>query len=257
MNCRRVSNLLSAYVDKELAGAEMLEIRAHLSRCSHCQNEHDQLQQTKQLLGALALRAPRDPARYEALLLRTITEQEVRQSRTSSLLGWLPDLFGMNRMNRSQQHGGSTAGPLIAPGRLRTAGVAFALSLAGLLVATTTPLDRIIVGNDSTPESVRPWMMPKGFSKNGPPAQQQQNGAAMSLMATREPRAPYGFYDIDYNAPSHPVPVPTDPQPLPVAPRSAPSVSPIGYDALYRRSTSGMRPDWRPAYAGFPALMGR
>jgi len=233
LNCRRVSNLLSAYVDKELAGAEMLEIRAHLSRCSHCQSEHDQLQQTKQLLGALALRAPRDPDRYEALLLRTITEQEARQGRTSSLLGWLPDLFETSRL---RQQGGM-------PGRLRTAGVAFALSLAGLFAATTTPLDRIIVGNDSTPDGVRA---------------RQGGEAPLPRMAARELRASYGIYDI-YNAPSHIPPVPasgtpvlTDPQPLPLARHvSASSVLPIGYDAFYRRPVSGPRLDQRPAYAGY------
>ena len=30
MNCGRVSNQLSAYIDRELTGTEMLQIRAHL-----------------------------------------------------------------------------------------------------------------------------------------------------------------------------------------------------------------------------------
>ena len=37
MNCGRVSNQLSAYIDRELTGAEMLSVRGHLGDCDSCQ----------------------------------------------------------------------------------------------------------------------------------------------------------------------------------------------------------------------------
>ena len=133
MNCRRVNNLLSAYVDAELTGAEMLEIRGHLARCSACQREHEALQQTKRLLGALALRTPRCPTEFEQVLLQTA--QTVQQKRQRSPMAWLlpPSLLAWHEGSAAVT-GGTTA-------RLRTATTALAMSVAGLLLATTA-LDR-------------------------------------------------------------------------------------------------------------------
>jgi hypothetical protein len=54
MHCGRVSNLLSAYIDRELAGTEMLQIRHHLESCSGCSAHHEALGHVKSLLGAAA-----------------------------------------------------------------------------------------------------------------------------------------------------------------------------------------------------------
>ena len=67
MNCRRINGLLSAYLDSELTGAEMLEIRAHLDQCGGCLHEYETLRETKRLVASLASKAPR--AELEALLL--------------------------------------------------------------------------------------------------------------------------------------------------------------------------------------------
>ncbi len=59
MNCRRVVNLISAYIDGELTGAEMLEIRRHLSDCPECAEEHESIRATKLVLSRLATAVPR------------------------------------------------------------------------------------------------------------------------------------------------------------------------------------------------------
>jgi anti-sigma factor RsiW len=59
MNCGRVSNQLSAYIDRELTGAEMLSIRKHLGECEGCRAEYDALGGMKMLLGRLRTIAPR------------------------------------------------------------------------------------------------------------------------------------------------------------------------------------------------------
>ena len=59
MNCRRTRSLLSAYLDAELTGYEMLEIRDHISRCQDCSTEHKSLVSLKQLLSALPDQEPR------------------------------------------------------------------------------------------------------------------------------------------------------------------------------------------------------
>ncbi len=59
VNCRRVKTLLSAYLDSELTGFEMLDIRDHLSRCGECADERDSLRSVKMLLSSLPQRDPR------------------------------------------------------------------------------------------------------------------------------------------------------------------------------------------------------
>jgi putative zinc finger protein len=61
MLCCRVQNLLSAYCDCELTGAEMLRIRAHLSACPACRQEYADLRQLKALMGALDRVEPERP----------------------------------------------------------------------------------------------------------------------------------------------------------------------------------------------------
>ena len=59
MNCRRVVNLMSAYVDGELTGEEMLAIRRHMSECEECAEEHKLTRMTKLALANLRTAAPR------------------------------------------------------------------------------------------------------------------------------------------------------------------------------------------------------
>lgn len=75
MNCRRVVNLMSAYVDGELTGEEMLEIRRHLSGCADCEAEHQSTLFMKQALSRLNNVAPR--ANFSESLLRTLDQVEI------------------------------------------------------------------------------------------------------------------------------------------------------------------------------------
>ncbi|MGC8862665.1 MAG: zf-HC2 domain-containing protein [Armatimonadota bacterium] len=59
MNCRRVANLISAYVDGELSGAEMLAIRRHLSECAECAEEYESIRLLKQAVSRLRAAVPR------------------------------------------------------------------------------------------------------------------------------------------------------------------------------------------------------
>ena len=58
MNCNKVSNLLSAFMDGELMGYEHRLIHQHLQRCSQCNSEYEELLQMKRLLAAMRLREP-------------------------------------------------------------------------------------------------------------------------------------------------------------------------------------------------------
>lgn len=58
MNCSKVQNLLSCYIDRELPGEEMLAIQRHMDACAECQRDYRQLLKVKRLLGAMPVRAP-------------------------------------------------------------------------------------------------------------------------------------------------------------------------------------------------------
>lgn len=49
----RIERQLSAYLDGELAPAEMAEVRAHLADCDHCRAELEELRACKDLLARL------------------------------------------------------------------------------------------------------------------------------------------------------------------------------------------------------------
>lgn len=58
MNCRKVSHLLSAYIDSELPGVEYRQIREHLGQCSECAEEYEGLLATKRMLARLRVQPP-------------------------------------------------------------------------------------------------------------------------------------------------------------------------------------------------------
>ncbi len=60
MNCRHIINKLSAYLDGELTGEEMLLIRRHVSECESCSTELASVRKTKLLLSRLRTAIPRE-----------------------------------------------------------------------------------------------------------------------------------------------------------------------------------------------------
>jgi len=60
MNCRHIINKLSAYLDGELTGEEMLMIRRHVNECESCSNELATVRKTKLLLSRLRTAMPRE-----------------------------------------------------------------------------------------------------------------------------------------------------------------------------------------------------
>lgn len=53
MTCSKIQVLLSAYIDDELDKKNRQEVRHHLAFCSECQQEYQELLQTKELLNKL------------------------------------------------------------------------------------------------------------------------------------------------------------------------------------------------------------
>jgi anti-sigma factor RsiW len=76
MNCKCVQNRLSAYLDGELTGYEMLEVRRHLSDCAGCRAEEEGLTTLKTLLAGMPVRDPGEG--FEERLLQNVRRQEPR-----------------------------------------------------------------------------------------------------------------------------------------------------------------------------------
>lgn len=68
MNCRKVSRLISAYMDGELPGVEHRQIHEHLGLCRECANEHERLLQMKRLLAGMRVQAPRSELSQSILM---------------------------------------------------------------------------------------------------------------------------------------------------------------------------------------------
>ena len=58
MNCKTAQSLLSAFVDEELTGREMLEMRQHLNDCAQCAEEHTCVEALQRLLGGTPVPEP-------------------------------------------------------------------------------------------------------------------------------------------------------------------------------------------------------
>lgn len=74
MTCRHVQSLLSAYLDGELGGEQMLAIRHHLHGCPACEQELAELRRVKQLLEDWAPVEP--PSGLEERLVHLIGRSE-------------------------------------------------------------------------------------------------------------------------------------------------------------------------------------
>jgi anti-sigma factor RsiW len=59
MTCEQVDRLLSAFVDRELSGQQMLAVRDHVSRCPECAAELESIRSLRFALGAMVPVEPR------------------------------------------------------------------------------------------------------------------------------------------------------------------------------------------------------
>lgn len=75
MNCKATLEMLSAYLDRELATQERDAIRAHLADCDRCRAEERDLRALKGLL--LGVRAPEPAADFEHRLMSRLREEAV------------------------------------------------------------------------------------------------------------------------------------------------------------------------------------
>ncbi|MCW3096022.1 MAG: putative zinc-finger [Chthonomonadaceae bacterium] len=97
MNCRKVNQLLSAYMDGELRGVEQRQVFEHLARCAECDQEYESFLQMKRMLGCM--RAHQPTAELEARISYALTWEEAQSAGRTPAMLWmrmrlqLQDLF--------------------------------------------------------------------------------------------------------------------------------------------------------------------
>jgi hypothetical protein len=94
MLCGRVTNLISAFIDRELTGADMLQVREHLDGCGACRHEYDALARMKSLLGRMPAAEPR-PDYVAATVLRLhVAQGRAPVERRPRWLDWWQGMMG-------------------------------------------------------------------------------------------------------------------------------------------------------------------
>jgi anti-sigma factor RsiW len=69
VNCQIAQNSLSAYLDRELAGDQMIAVRSHVEHCPDCQSELETLRSVKSRLASLPVFEPREGFAEDVLRL--------------------------------------------------------------------------------------------------------------------------------------------------------------------------------------------
>lgn len=82
MNCRKVTHLLSAYMDGELPGVEHRLIHLHLTVCPDCLADYEDLLQMKRLLGRMRVQSARKDMPLQ--IVRQIHAEDARAKAESS-----------------------------------------------------------------------------------------------------------------------------------------------------------------------------
>jgi predicted anti-sigma-YlaC factor YlaD len=77
MKCETIFSQLSSYVDDELDGKGLLEIKQHLQSCENCQKQLHEIKNVKRLLTDIS--APQVSASFEKNLLQRTKKLEKKQ----------------------------------------------------------------------------------------------------------------------------------------------------------------------------------
>jgi predicted anti-sigma-YlaC factor YlaD len=84
-NCFKVKSLLSAYLDRELSGEEMMAVRDHVQYCADCSAEFDSIREVKAMMMIAPTVEPR-PEFFAELQGAVLSRQPLKlQSRRSAI----------------------------------------------------------------------------------------------------------------------------------------------------------------------------
>lgn len=170
MHCGRVSNLLSAYIDRELAGTEMLQIRGHLDGCPGCSAAHGSLRRVKSLISAAPPAEPFSDA--TAAVMRRWQQRQEQASVSAPRWNWSWHWKGFSAPPRWQRYSLAFTSACLV---MALAGTALALRkpnypdalAANVLPALQRPDERLPALEPSA--SLEVWPSEVGWRRVAPP----------------------------------------------------------------------------------------
>lgn len=134
MNCRKVNQLLSAYMDGELCGVDQRQVFEHLARCPECDQEYQSFLQMKRMLGCMRTQQP-SPDLQARISYALTWEENQAANRTPSML-WMRMRMRMQDLFTSPQGWGLAA-----------------VAVLGIYVV----VHRLPAANATTPQSTIVW----------------------------------------------------------------------------------------------------
>lgn len=179
MNCRKVSRLLSAYMDGELPGVEHRQIHEHLAWCEECSEEHARLLQMKRLLAGMRVQTPRPE--LSGLIVQRLAGEDAQTTLTRST-SWLHRF-------------GQWIAPVNPTQQVATFGAGFAvvgLLLINHLLAPSQQTPQIQWMASDTSHEVPLSSSPMANNDSSPPPQiLDLPGLSGQTVASQEPSYPY------------------------------------------------------------------
>jgi mycothiol system anti-sigma-R factor len=85
MSCKSVQSKLSAYLDGEMSGTEMMNIRAHVNQCRACQSELEGLKSVQMILRGMPA-GPEAPAMLPERITQSLATKNRSYVRLSLVL---------------------------------------------------------------------------------------------------------------------------------------------------------------------------
>jgi anti-sigma factor RsiW len=160
MHCGRVSNLISAYIDRELAGTEMLQIRRHLEGCPGCSAAYGSLRRVKSLIAAAPSTERSDDA--TAAVMRRWEQRQEQASVSTPRWNWSWHWKGFSAPPRWQRYS------------LAFTSLCLVLAFAGTALALRKPnypdaLAANVLPSLQRPEERLPALEPSVATEHWPP----------------------------------------------------------------------------------------
>jgi len=150
VNCKNVQNLLSAFLDCELSGNEMIRVQRHIDTCECCRQEQEELLQLKDFLTTTPMMEP--PADFEERLCSAIFTP--KETETAKWVGSWSFVSGIAMI--------TAAMTLLVVNHMHTVQTASAETRPDRVVATELQRDQTLGGSDPFSDST-PAVMPTNY----------------------------------------------------------------------------------------------
>lgn len=187
MNCRKVNQLLSAYMDGELRGIEHRQVFEHVSRCTECSHEYESFLQMKRMLGCMRTQHPSLDLRER--ISYAVTWDEAQSANRRPAMVWMRMRMQTTDLLASPQGLGLAAIAVLGLYAIVHHLPTVAGSAASTIVWQQTPNSVTELTAGLAPSEPYRFVRPPAYRYNEPGLQEHSNFAPVTLRSL-EPAPP-------------------------------------------------------------------